>query len=451
MDEVQRTVLFTLVTERGIRPYSEFSNEYARAAVQLQEEGRDVAPTPGPRHYERWLRVGGVKTTPYASSGRVLERMFQRPAAELFCPASAIEELGLERSPRASSPPALNESDLLMTARDAASHSSEAASLYLDEMTLDQLHDDLVQLARNYGRIAPAEAYQTGTTLLNQVQVLLDRTRSPQQHTKLYYAAAQASALLSALSFDLGALVPALTFARSSAQYGKTIENGSVQAYAHGLMALVAFWDSRPREAVRLARRGQEFGGLGDTARRRLYAIEARAHGHLRDAEQAERSIRDALDQTSGSSDELHDEIGGEFAFDDARTAMSNATTCLLLRDGLRAEEYAESALDTLSTLPTEEQPIVVAGPAAVDLARARLLRDEIEGAQEALTRVFQVPPHWRSSGLMERLAAARIELTRPGISTSPAALSLAEQIETYSALSPTRRLGATNPLAIEA
>ncbi len=163
-----------------------------------------------------------------------------------LCPASAIEELGLERSPRASSPPALNESDLLMTARDAASHSSEAASLYLDEMTLDQLHDDLVQLARNYGRIAPAEAYQTGTTLLNQVQVLLDRTRSPQQHTKLYYAAAQASALLSALSFDLGALVPALTFARSSAQYGKTIENGSVQAYAHGLMALVAFWDSRP-------------------------------------------------------------------------------------------------------------------------------------------------------------------------------------------------------------
>ncbi len=147
----------------------------------------------------------------------------------------------------------------------------------------------------------------------------------------------------------------------------------------------------------------------------------------------------------------MHDEIGGEFAFDDARTAMSNATTCLLLRDGLRAEEYAESALDTLSTLPTEEQPIVVAGLAAVDLARARLLRDEIEGAQEALTRVFQVPPHWRSSGLMERLAAARIELTRPGISTSPAALSLAEQIETYSALSPTRRLGATNPLAIEA
>ncbi|MDX3371921.1 hypothetical protein PV387_39060 [Streptomyces sp. ME02-6987-2C] len=68
-----------------------------------------------------------------------------------------------------------------------------------------------------------------------------------------------------------------------------------------------------------------------------------------------------------------------------------------------------------------------------------------------SLTPVFQVPPSWRGSGMMERLTAARIELTRPDFRGAPAALALAEQIEGFSALSPARRLGAANPLAIEA
>jgi len=451
MDEGRRTVLFLLATRRGIRSHQAFSDEYTRVAEQLRTEGYVVAPAPAARHYERFLKFGEVKTTPHAPTARVLERMFQHPVGDLLRSASDIQELERACSTRAQSPPVLDESDLLMTARDAASHASEAASLRLDEMTLDQLHDELIALSRKYGRTAPAEVFRDATDLLNRSQVLLERTRSPQQETRLYYAAAQSSGLLAAVSFDLGALAPAVSFARTSAQYGKTIGNGPVQAYAYGMLALMAFWDGRPNEAVRHVKSAHQFGGLGDTARRRLYAIEARAHGHLRNVEQAKRAIRDALDQSSGRRDELHDDIGGEFGFDDARTAMSHATTCLLLRDAGGAEDYATKALTLLRMQPADEQPIVVAGPAAVDLARARLLRNEVEGAQEALAPVFQVPPSWRGSGMLERLTAARIELTRPDVRSAPAALALAEQIEDFNALSPARRLGAANPLAIEA
>lgn len=417
----------------------------------VRSEGHEVAPAPVARHYERFLKHGGVKTTPHAPTARVLERMFRMPVGDLFGSASAVRELEPGGSARAPAPPVLDESELLMTARDAASHASEAASLHLHELTLDQLHDDLAHLARTYGQTVPGEVYRNATNLLNQAQVLVERTRSPEQHTRLYYAAAQASAMLAAVSFDLGALAPAVTFARSSAQYGKTINNGPVQAYAYGMMAFMAFWGGRPGEAVRLAKSGQQFGGLGDTARRRLYSIEARAHGHLRNEDQAERAVRDALGQSSGRRDELHDDIGGEFAFDAARTAMSNATTCLLLRNAEGAEEFATRALALVHARPADEQQIPVSGPAAVDLARARLLRNQVEGAQEALTTVFHVPPGWRGSGLLERLTAARIELTRTEFRNAPVALELAEQIEAFSALSPTRRLGAANPLAIEA
>ncbi|WP_326681578.1 hypothetical protein [Streptomyces sp. NBC_01237] len=451
MDKGRRTVLFQLATDMGIRSYRAFSQAYSRTEEQLRGEGHEVAPPPGARHYERLLMAGHVKTTPFAPTARVLERMFQQPVGVLLRPASEEPTDGSESSSRVLSPPVLNESELLMTARDAASHSGEAAALRLDELTLDQLHDDLVKLSQKYGNTPPPEVFHEANNLLQQVQVNLERTRSPEQHKRLYHAAAQASALLGAVSFDLGALAPAVSFARSAAQYGKTIDYGPVQAYAYGMLAFMAFWDGRPGEAVRLAHTAQNFGGIGDTARRRLLAIEARAYGHLRADDQAKAAIKAASEQTTGRRDELHDDIGGEFGFDAARTAMSHATTCLLMRDPTSAEEFATTALDLLSAQPQANVPIVVSGPAAIDLARARLMRNEVEGAREALTPVFQVPPNWRGSGLMERLIATRIELTRPQLRSAPAALSLAEQIEAFSAVSPARRLGAQNPLAIEA
>lgn len=449
-DEGRRTLLFLLATNRGIRSHRSFADAYTRVAQQLQSEGHEVAPPPVARHYERLLSVGGIKTVPHGPTTCVLERMFQRPIGDLL--RSATEESVAERrdSDYVPSLPVTTESDILMTARDAASHSGEAAALRLDELTLDQLHDDLIKLAREYGRKAPAEMFQEARNLLQQAQVNLERTRSPEQQARLYYAAAQASALLASVSFDLGALPPAVSLARSAAQYGKTINHGPVQAYAYGTLALMAFWDGRPSESVRLAKTAQQFGGLGDTARRRLYAIEARAHGHLRDEGQARRSIVAALEQTGGHRDELHDDIAGGFQFDGARTAMSHATTCLLLRDAEGAEEFATQALTLLRDRPEADVPIVVSAPAAIDLARARLVRSEVEGAQEALAPVFQVPPGWRSSGMMERMTATRIELTRPEFQGSSAASSLAEQIEEFSALSPARRLGAQSPLAIE-
>ncbi|MGW1764495.1 hypothetical protein ACWCQL_10500 [Streptomyces sp. NPDC002073] len=449
MDAGQRTVLFQLVIDRGIRSHRPFSEEYSRAAAKLRSAGHEVAPPPGPRHFERLLTVGGVKTAPYRPTARVLEQMFDRPVKELL--SSAAQDLaGKHTSGRTPSLPLPTESELLMIAREAADHSGEAAALRVDELTLDQLHDDLNRLSREYGCKATAEVYHEANGLLKHAQLTIERTRSPEQHTRLYYAAGQASALLAAVSFDLGAMVPAVSFARTAAQYGKTIDHSPLQAYAYGMLSFMAFWDGRPTESVRLAHIAQQFGGLGSTARRRLLAIEARAHGHLRDDAKARRCILAAMEETGGARDELHDDIGGEFAFDAARTAMSNATTSLLLRDGVGAEEFATTALTLLSSRPTPEVPIVVSGPAAIDLARARLMRNEVEGAQEALDPVFQVPPGHRSSGMMERLTAARMELTRRDFRGAPEAVAMADQIEEFTALSPARRIGGQSALAIE-
>ncbi|MGM9336067.1 hypothetical protein [Streptomyces murinus] len=317
-------------------------------------------------------------------------------------------------------------------------------------MTLDQLDDDIVALARKYNRTSPVEVYRRAKELLSITQSLLERTQVPRQRERGYLAAGQSAAILSAICFDLGSLPAAVSLSRTAALYGQVIEHGPLQAYAHGALAFLAFWSGRPVESVRLVRTAQQFGGLGDTAMTRLLVIEGRAHGHMGNQVEAESAVQKALDQNTGSRDALHDDVGGEFGFPSDRVAMSNATTYLLLGEADGAEEAAERALQLLGTKAEDQRPLLVSTQAHVDLARARLLRGELDGVQAALEPAFDVPTEWRGAGTLERMAAVRAGLLRPQFRGAAEATVLGERIEEFTAAASAQRLGGAPPLAIE-
>ncbi|MYR56857.1 hypothetical protein GTY54_11655 [Streptomyces sp. SID625] len=439
-----RTLLQLLVWDRGWA-YPRFRREYERAAQELSaaaDEPHFFTATVEEQTFRRWT-AGRVKGLPNQPAPEVLERMFGRSARALLSPPSG-PPLG------ASYVPTIDESDLAMTARDAASHAGDAASLSVPDMTLDQLADDIVALARAYNRTSPGEVYRRAKELLGVAQSLLERTQVPRQRERGYLAAGQSAAVLSAICFDLGSLPTAVSLSRTAALYGQVIEHGPLQAYAHGALAFLAFWDGRPAEAVRLVRTAQQFGGLGDTAMTRLLVIEGRAHGHLGDQVSAERAVRTALEQSTGTRDELHDDVGGEFGFPLDRVAMSNATTYLLLGDADGAEKAAEQALQLLSAKPEDQRPLLISTQAHVDLARARLLRGELDGVQAALEPAFSVPTEWRGAGTLERMAAVRAGLARSDFRGASEAIVLGERIEDFSAEASAQLLGSTPSLAIE-
>ncbi|MGH4028789.1 hypothetical protein ACQB60_07645 [Actinomycetota bacterium Odt1-20B] len=441
-----RTLLQVLVRERGWT-YERFRRAYEQTARILASE-TDKSPFPSTatveeQTFRRWT-AGRVRGLPNQPAPEVLERMFGYSAPQLLrTPA----ELPPRPGPHL---PALDESELAMTARDAAAHAGDAASLNVPDLTLDQLDDDILSLARGYSSTSPVEVYRRAKELLNIAQSLLERTQVPRQRTRAYLAAGQSSALLSAISFDLGSLPSAVTLSRTAALYGKVIEHGPLQAYSHGALAFLAFWGGRPSEAVRLVHMAQQFGGLGDTALTRLYVIEGRAYGHLGNSHEAEHAVRRALEQDGGGRDELHDDIGGEFGFSADRVAMSNATTYLLLRDAQGAEAAASGALHLLNSRPEDDRPMLISTQAAVDLARARLLRRELDGAMEALEPVFSVPTEWRGAGTLERLAAVRTELCHPDFQSAAQAGALGDRIEEFSTAATAHKLGPSAPLAIE-
>ncbi|GAA0391807.1 hypothetical protein [Streptomyces luteireticuli] len=436
-------LLRVLTVEAGL-PYRQFVQDYERVAKDIAREGTDpriASATVSELTYRRWTN-GQIRTLPRHPAPLILERMLGHSARNLFGPVDAAQP--------PIPGPLPSESEFVLAAQDASAHASDAASLTVPDITLDQLNDDITTLARSYRSTSPREVHARARDLYTLAQNLLERTQRPRQRERLYLATGEAAAVMSAAAFDLGFFAPAVQLARTSVLYGQIIEYGPLQAYATGMLAYFAFWGNRPAEAVRLIRSAQSCGGLGATAITRLSAIEARACAHLGDRESAERALRRSLDPGSSARDELHDDVGGEFDFPTSRLAMCNATTHLLMHDSAGAETNARHALNLLEQDPDGTRSIVVSCKASADLARARLLRSELTGAAEALDPVFEVASEWRCTGITARLLAARTHLAQPPFRNATEAHALDEQIEDFTANAVSRGISASAHLALD-
>ncbi|AUY50472.1 hypothetical protein [Streptomyces sp. CB01881] len=432
------TLFEALVTEAGM-DFRSFLAEYRRVAALLYERTGDLAfrnVVLTDKSFTRW-RAGQV-ARPHHPAPAILKHMYSRPVDELFAPCTDEQIQVLRTAPT----PVLDERELAMTARNARAHAADAASQLLPDLSLDQLEDDMVRLVRANTMTPPHVIFMQAKELLGLATVMLDRTQVLSQRGRLYVVAGQASALLGACAFDLGSMPTAVELMRASALYGQVAEHGPLQAYAHGYLALLFYWNGNPVHAVRQIERAQSFRGVGATGKARLAAIAARSYAHLGRAEEAHAAIEQSLADRGPAVDDLHDGIAGEFDFSLERVAMSNSATLLLLRDGAGAEASARRSLELIASQSSESTPLVVAPQAGADLATALLMRRDLDGAADALGPVLSLPREWRGAGLVGRVNAVRVELTSPAFRDAPLARSLAEQIDDFTLVAAPRILG---------
>ncbi|WP_260327845.1 DNA-binding protein [Streptomyces sp. Ag109_O5-1] len=415
--------------------------QFAKTADEVIGKGGNN-PTCSERTAKRW-RAGGVNPASLSpDTRRVLESMFGRRVPDLFAPPTQLD-------PQA---PAFDlEHEIDMTARDAQDDASAAAAASISDTSLDQLADDVTTLAREYASIAPIQAFQRGKTLQQQLQDQRDRTQVPAQQQRLLELLGQVTALLAASAFNLGAFDSARRLARSADLYGETARFEPLRAYCDGILAYIAYFTGMPAEAVAKARRAQAYGGLGDVARQRLLAIEARAHGYLGDVESALRALRLSEDVDSDTRDSLHDDIGGEFGFSTERLAMSSSSTALLIHDAEHAEQAARKALALIEQRPEEARSAHVLGSASADLAMARLLDNDVEAAREALTPVWAIPADQRVTGVLVRAGQIQHYLTRPAFRGAMLPRELRDRVEDFTRTATTHQLTGPALLQLEA
>jgi hypothetical protein len=320
--------------------------------------------------------------------------------------------------------------DIVAAAAGEASADRLRLACEFDPESLDWLHAESLDIAQAANRL-PLETFSAASRVRRDALQLAERTRRPALLSDLYAISGQATALMASSAFDLNRWSESEALARSAVSYAALAGHSSLQAWTHGLAALLANWRREPDIALSQFRRGIQIAPPG-APRLRLRYIAARSYALLGDAT----SVADVLaaarndeEQAQHHADPLSAGIGGEFAFGRARAEACAAAAWLDLGRGREALGAARSALATLISEPLARRSQSQVSGVQIDMATAYLLSGELDGSAEALRPVLAQPAALRNVSLTGRLARTRTILLSSAWAANTQAQQTADDI----------------------
>lgn len=274
-----------------------------------------------------WLRGGQPRSLANTVAQVISANLGYTVTAGAIWPRHAVGEGSRARHLAAEAAELELRRELAEAAHESSQHAGMATSRVVDEASIEQVHEDIARAARAYARSSPLDSYKEAKRIWNQARLILDRTGRPGQESDTYLALGEACGLLSMASFDLRSKDAASAQARSAWMYGRHIGHTPLSAWARGTQALIDYWSGRFDGAVNKVGHALTIAPPG-TATVRLRAIQARAFSHLQAPVQAADAAAAARQELEAAhpDDELHDRIGGEFSFDQARLTRCLAT-----------------------------------------------------------------------------------------------------------------------------
>ncbi|WP_214110070.1 hypothetical protein [Acrocarpospora catenulata] len=307
-------------------------------------------------------------------------------------------------------------------AQEASVHAEEAETSELGTGALERIRTQVVWVGRRYVWETPLPLFVEMRALQEQTRKALERRIHPAQAGELYFLTGALCGLMANASMDMGRRVPADTLARAAWTYGRISGHPSLMGWARGMQASVALWDRRYEDAARYAGDALTHLSTGSGGAR-LHMLRARACAMLgRSAEARDELARAEHARGTGGHDELHDEIGGEFAFRPAKQHYYAAVTHLHLGQTPRAIEEARRAIELYAGDERENRSYGCEAMARAHLAIACVLQDDQAGAEEAVAPLLQLPPERRIDSLGATLSASRALVSE----------SMARQIEGF-------------------
>jgi tetratricopeptide (TPR) repeat protein len=409
-----RTMLEQLLRERD-HSYAESAKEFERIARELGESATITA-----RHLHRLASGERGGTTPVTR--RVLQSMFGQPIDVLLGPWQQQLE---------TAPTVPTDREMLAMAAQRARQFTLAAQSNLTGEGMDQLHDDVAMLTTAYPQRPLTEILGHLVDSQDTLFTLLEGRQPPAYTRRLLLLTSIISGLLAKSSHDLGDSHAALTQTRTAFLCADQADHNGLRAWIRGIQSLIAYWAGRYNESVRYAQQGAEFNAHS-TASVWLPVSEARAWAALGNVNQARAAIEraeTAWDQVD--PDEL-DELGGICTFSRARQLYYAADALAWLpSEAEAAERYSLQAVQAYADTSAPEWAFGDAAGSACDLAVARVIRGEIDGAAEALQPVLDLPTEQRIHGIVSSVRHVHRSLTNH-VPASPVGATLQEQIELF-------------------
>jgi hypothetical protein len=203
-------------------------------------------------------------------------------------------------------------------ASEARGYAEQTAVTGIGPGTVEQLTADVARLSRAYVSAPPLPVFVAMHRTLDHVEATLDQKMYPAQARDLNFLAGALCGLMANACLDLGREEAAEDLARAAWTHGRIIDHAPLMGWARGTQALAAIWDQRFAEAARRAEEGLLYAPAGMGAAR-IHAIHTRALAACGDgvaARAAMTAAEKARSDADAGQDELHDGVGGEFAFD---------------------------------------------------------------------------------------------------------------------------------------
>jgi hypothetical protein len=323
------------------------------------------------------------------------------------------------------------EREVVMAAHEGGEHAEQAERRDIGEATLEQLRADVTRLSHAYMTREPLPLFLEMRRVRSRIYAALDRRLWPRDQVDLYFLLAALNGLMAHAANDLGYPRAAEELARAGWAYAVAIDHRPLMGYLRSEQANIAYYQDRPRQARDLARSGLDYlpGGAGAV---RLHCSHGMAAARLGYAAEARAAIAAAHEtREGGQRDDLHDGIGGQFAYSPAKQSFM-AGTALGQSPGGEAGAAAElrTAIRLFGTGPAEDRSYGCEALTHINLTRTLLHIGDLDAAD--LEPVFSLPADKRIVHLPRMLSDVRSELARPHYRGAPRARDLDERIEEF-------------------
>ena len=390
---------------------------YARSTIGGAEAGHRVPAESFWKHCDQLLGGGGELLRAYHQLATARSKQKQR--RDLF--EQARRDTRRDRLPSPSPVRALDRTVgagvavaavtesaerafVVAAAHESSDHASRAEASNVGDTTLEQLDADVMRIANAYVHAPPLPLFVEMLRVRDRVYRLLEGRQKPADTAHLYLIAGALCGLLANASTDLGHRDAAAEQGRAGWIYAEQIGHNGLSAWTRGMQALIEYWSGRPRPALHLVQAGHRHADSA-TAKVRLLNIEARIWAAIGDVGEVNRCMRGiAAARESSETDSVHDEIGGVFAFDEAKSHYYAGATYVHLGRSAPALEETSRAIELYANEPAHRRSFGPESLARIDAGTAHLLTGNIDGASEALQPVLSLPADLRITQVSERL-----------------------------------------------
>lgn len=318
---------------------------------------------------------------------------------------------------------------IVMTAHETASYGDHPSNI--GPLTLDQLRSDVARLAGMHANAPRLAVFSQGKFLRDRIFTLLDGRQRIAEARDLYFLAAATCGMLADSSDDFGYRDAAMTHLHTGLLCAQEAGYPPLIAWLRSKQSAVAFYDGRPAQSRDYARRGQEHAGSGTVAVR-LAAMDARASSRLGDSEVARDALRRADNLRAHAAPDDLDNLGGALSFPEPKQHFYTAEAYLGMGDSAACLSEATTCIEQYQNGPADQHAYDNEAQTQANAAMAHLLAGDVDAANETAQHIFGIATELRTDSVDQRLRHLHRRLTDHDIRTSPTAIGLRDQIETF-------------------